>query len=59
MQLIDEKITAWQQLDQKRNAILKQRIGTYKKYIEDNHEQQRHEDEVYFARLANLEQKIN
>ena len=52
VQLIEEKIEAWEKQEEKSNVILKQRIATFLKYIEDDHEERSREDEVYFATLA-------
>lgn len=58
MQLIEEKITTWEHQEEKRSVILRQRLATFLKYIEDDHEQREQDDEVYFATLAQLEQQI-
>jgi hypothetical protein len=55
MQLIEERISAWEQQEEKRNVILKQRLATFLKYIEDDHEERCREDEIYFSTLAQLE----
>jgi hypothetical protein len=53
--LIEEKITAWEHSEEKKNVILKQRLATFLKYIEDDHEERNREDEIYFAKLTQLE----
>jgi len=33
----DEKLTDWEQLEQKRNVVLKSRLSMFLKYIEEDH----------------------